>query len=133
MSASVIFVVGARYLFNSAPAWGEELPRILLIWGSFLGAVVAARNGSHLRAGLLPMLIGNPRLLKNIERLTVCLSILACFVLVYASFDLVQRTARNSLPALHVSVGWVYAAGMVGFAALALVLIFSLVPRKEEP
>src|SRR5438552_17335021 len=37
-----------RYLFNSGIATSEELSRWLLVWLTFLGAVVAMREHAHL-------------------------------------------------------------------------------------
>ena len=45
---SVTVQVIARYFFNLAFDWGEELPIFLFLWVSFLAAAIAYRDGSHL-------------------------------------------------------------------------------------
>jgi len=45
---SVTVQVIARYFFNLAFGWGEELPIFLFLWVSFLAAAIAYRDGSHL-------------------------------------------------------------------------------------
>ena len=51
LAAMVVLVftnVVLRYLFNSGIATSEELSRWLLVWLTFLGAIVAMREHAHL-------------------------------------------------------------------------------------
>src|SRR2546421_10556140 len=51
LTAMVVLVftnVVLRYLFNSGIATSEELSRWLLVWLTFLGAIVALRQHAHL-------------------------------------------------------------------------------------
>src|SRR5258705_11928762 len=51
LAAMVVLVftnVVLRYLFNSGIATSEELSRWLLVWLTFLGAIVALRQHAHL-------------------------------------------------------------------------------------
>lgn len=42
-----------RYFLNSAIAWSEEIARFMLIWLSFLGAVLAFMKNDHLSLDIL--------------------------------------------------------------------------------
>ncbi len=44
MLVIVLFQVLARYLFQSAPVWTEELARYCMVWGGFLGATAAFKG-----------------------------------------------------------------------------------------
>lgn len=51
LAAMVVLVftnVVLRYVFNSGIATSEELSRWLLVWLTFLGAIVALRQHAHL-------------------------------------------------------------------------------------
>src|SRR5215813_6895706 len=43
MTAIMMYVVTARYVFDRPPLWGEEVPRIIFIWMTFLFAGIAIR------------------------------------------------------------------------------------------
>lgn len=56
VSVSVFY----RYVLNDSLAWGDELPSMLLVWLTFLGAAVITRDNENLNfdgvVKLLPML-----------------------------------------------------------------------------
>jgi TRAP-type C4-dicarboxylate transport system permease small subunit len=41
--------VVARYFFNAAPVWSEEVPRVLFLWMTYVAIAVAVRRGQTLR------------------------------------------------------------------------------------
>jgi len=45
----VLYATFARYLFRAAPIWGEDLPRILFVWLTYLAAGVAIILGLNIR------------------------------------------------------------------------------------
>lgn len=53
ITALVLYATFARYLFAAAPIWGEDVPRVLFIWLTFLAAPVAILMGLNIRVGLL--------------------------------------------------------------------------------
>jgi TRAP-type C4-dicarboxylate transport system permease small subunit len=54
--------VFTRFVLNSASSWPEPLAVLLMIWLSFLSAVVCYREYLHIGVGVLPMaLSGTPR------------------------------------------------------------------------
>lgn len=132
MSLVVGYAVIARYVFGSAPSWGEELPRLLLIWSGLLGAVVAGRNDSHLTAGLFPILVRSPRLRAIVARVVAVGSVAIYATLAFAFLQFTARTINNKLPALQVSLAWLYTAGIVGFALLAFMVAANLVDGRER-
>ncbi len=131
MAAVVIYTVFQRYLLGRTPYWSEELPRLLLIWMAFLGAVAAAVHGGHLSAGLLPLLVRGERALRLLALVRLTLTVLFSIVMIKASFDLALLTSGQLTAALQISASWAYAACAVGFAGLAIVSISAMLTNKQ--
>jgi TRAP-type C4-dicarboxylate transport system permease small subunit len=130
MAAVVIYTVFQRYLLGRTPYWSEELPRLLLIWMAFLGAVAAAVHGGHLSAGLLPLVLRGERA-RFFAILRYALAAIFSFVMVKASFDLALLTSGQLTAALQISASWAYAACAVGFAGLAIVSVSAILTNKQ--
>jgi TRAP-type C4-dicarboxylate transport system permease small subunit len=130
MAAVVIYTVFQRYLLGRTPYWSEELPRLLLIWMAFLGAVAAAVHGGHLSAGLLPLVLRGERA-RFFAILRFALAAIFSFVMVKASFDLALLTSGQLTAALQISASWAYAACAVGFAGLAIVSVSAILTNKQ--
>jgi TRAP-type transport system small permease protein len=53
LTGVILYAVVARYFFNRAPIWSEEVPRVIFLWVSYLAAAVAVRRGQSLRITFL--------------------------------------------------------------------------------
>ncbi|MCC7425765.1 MAG: TRAP transporter small permease [Alphaproteobacteria bacterium] len=53
ITALILYATFARYLFRAAPLWGEDVPRLLFVWLTFIGAGAAISLGLNIRVGLL--------------------------------------------------------------------------------
>jgi len=91
---SVTVQVIARYFFNLAFDWGEELPIFLFLWVSFLAAAIAYRDGSHLSVDFIVALF--PKKVRfAIYYINLVLSL--GFVLILGYYEgLMTLAARNS-------------------------------------
>jgi TRAP-type C4-dicarboxylate transport system permease small subunit len=49
LTGVILYAVVARYFFNAAPAWSDEVPRVIFLWGTYVGIALAARRGQSLR------------------------------------------------------------------------------------
>ena len=49
----ILYAVVARYFFNAAPAWSDEVPRVLFLWGTYIGIALAARRDKSLKVTFL--------------------------------------------------------------------------------
>ncbi len=57
-TALVLFLnVVLRYLFKASTSWAEELIRYLMIWITFIGGSLCARQGAHIRMDFLMTLL----------------------------------------------------------------------------
>ena len=122
--AILILVFGnvvLRYGFNSGLLMSEELSRWLFVWLTFLGAIVALRERSHLGTDMVIRRLGRQARL-------VCLG-LAHVVMLYVTWLLLSGSltqARLNLdvdaPVSGIPVAVFYASGIV-FGVSALVLL----------
>ena len=132
MAAVVIYTVLQRYLLGRTPYWSEELPRLLLIWMAFLGAVAVAVHGGHLSAGLLPLMVSSERWRRLFAFLRLALTVLFSIVMIKASLDLSRLTSGQLTAALQISASWAYAACAVGFAGLAAASVTAILTNKNS-
>ena len=49
----ILYAVVARYFFNAAPAWSDEVPRVIFLWCTYLAIAVAVRRGQSLKVTFL--------------------------------------------------------------------------------
>jgi TRAP-type C4-dicarboxylate transport system permease small subunit len=49
LTGVILYAVVARYFFNAAPMWSEEVPRVLFLWVTYLAIAVAVKRGQSLR------------------------------------------------------------------------------------
>ena len=66
--------VVARNFFDSGLLWGDALVRVLVLWLTFVGAMVASRNDEHIRMDLLGRFLPLPwrRLSRRLSSLFTC-------------------------------------------------------------
>ena len=130
LAVMVVLVFGnvvLRYAFNSGIATSEELSRWLLVWLTFLGAIVALREHAHLGVDALV------RALPPLGRL-VCfvasyaLMLYADALLTLGSWKQTVITFADTAPASGISVGlFFYASGLVFGVSAAVILVYDLV------
>ena len=124
LAVMVVMVFGnvvLRYAFNSGIVVSEELSRWLFLWVTFLGAIVALKEGAHLGSDFLVSRL--PVLGKKI-----CL-VVGHLLMLYATWLLVSGSlaqARINLnveaPVTGASMAFVYGTGVV-FALFAMLLL----------
>ena len=130
LAAMVVLVftnVVLRYLFNSGIATSEELSRWLLVWLTFLGAIVALRQHAHLGVdSLIRALPPRGRLICFV--LSYVLMLYADSLLLIGSWKQAVLTYGDTAPASGISVGlFFYASGIVFGVSAAVILLYDLV------
>jgi TRAP-type C4-dicarboxylate transport system permease small subunit len=125
--------VFTRYVLNSAASWPEPLAILLMIWLSFLSAVVCYREHLHIAVGSLPnALSGVPKVVLGV---IIELSMLTTnlFLLWYGT-SLVQRTWNQSIAEFPImSVGASYLPVPIGGAITALFVIERMIRGNWFP
>jgi TRAP-type transport system small permease protein len=130
LAAMVVLVftnVVLRYVFNSGIATSEELSRWLLVWLTFLGAIVALREHAHL--GVDTLVRALPALGKRVCFIASYLLMLyADWLLTLGSWKQAVLTYGDTAPASGISVGlFFYSAGLVFGVSAAVILLLDLV------
>lgn len=129
LAVMVVLVFGnvvLRYGFNSGITFAEELSRWLMVWLTFLGAVVALRERGHLGVDTLILLL--PPLGKRLcFVVSYSLMLYADWLLLSGSWMQVLITAGDRAPATSLSVGLFYGAGLAFGASAGIILAYDLV------
>ncbi len=106
MIVSIFMVVEVitRYVFGD-PLFGlEELTLMSVMWLYMLGASMACRERSHLRAEMVQLFIKNQKVLYVIKALSTCIALVMAACIVYWSYDLVAwgLEKRQSTPVFEI-------------------------------
>src|ERR1700749_2744795 len=129
LAAMVVLVfpnVVMRYLFNSGIPTSEELSRWLLVWLTFLGAIVAMREHAHLGVDTLVRML--PAYGKRICFIVnYCLMLFADWLLLSGSWRQTLINIDDRAPATGLSMGIFYAVGVIFGASTAVILLYDLV------
>ena len=128
MAAMVIMVFGnvvLRYGFNSGITVSDEMSRYCFIWLTYIGAMVAMRDGAHLGVDTLI------RRLPSMGR-KVCFFInqslmLFCNVLFFmGTFQMHVLQQTNISPVVGISMIWVYGIGYVTASVMGVMNLHRL-------
>jgi TRAP-type transport system small permease protein len=130
LAVMVVLVFGnvvLRYVFNSGIATSEELSRWLLVWLTFLGAVVALREHAHLGVDTLIRALP-PRGRFLCFNASYLLMLYADWLLTLGSWKQAALTFGDSAPASGLSVGlFFYSSGLVFGVSAAVILVYDVV------
>jgi len=89
VSTFMVIEVMARYVFGE-PLFGlEELTLMSVMWLYMIGASMACRERSHLKAELVQLVVKGEASLKAIEVLTTLISLVMAVFITQWAFDLV--------------------------------------------
>jgi len=124
----VVMVFGnvvLRYAFNSGIAVSEELSRYFFVWLTFIGAVVAMHDGSHLG---MDTFVSKLSRRGKIACLALCQAmILLCSVmLVWGTWRQHEVNATTMAPVTGLSMIWVFGVGYLTGGAIAVHAVHKL-------
>lgn len=118
----------ARYVFKTPLVWSDELASILFMWLAMLGAVVAFRNGNHMRMTAFSARVGPPwGALLEAFALIAPFTFLVLALPSAADYAYEERLIRT--PALDLPNVWRAAAMPVGLGLMALGAVLRLIIR----
>jgi TRAP-type C4-dicarboxylate transport system permease small subunit len=123
MVAMVIMVFGnvvLRYGFNSGIDVSDELSRYCFIWLTYLGAMIAMREGGHLGVDTLVKhlpLLGK----KACLFLSECLMLFCNGLFFLGTWKMHELQVTNQSPVLGLSMIWVYGIGYVVSVVMGLI------------
>ncbi len=125
----IVYVVVCRYAFSFTPRWSEEIPRLLLVWVTFIGAISAFIRNTHLCAGLTDLLVSPGRVRSLLGSLARVASFLFLIVVIWSGWKMTVLTWSHETTVLSWPAGLVYLALPVT-AVLALIAVFAQGLRK---
>ena len=113
--AMVLMVFGnvvARYAFNTGITISEEMSRYCFIWLTYIGAMVAMREGTHL--GINTLLKVLPVAAKKVCFFVseVLMFIINCMFL-WGTYQMHDLQVTNVSPVVGISMIWIYGIGYV--------------------
>src|SRR5512133_1808425 len=115
MVAMVIMVFGnvvLRYGFNSGIDVSDELSRYCFIWLTYIGAMVAMREGGHLGMDTLVKVLplGGKKLCFFLSEL---LMLVCNAMFLWGTYQMHELQVTNISPVVGFSMIWVYGIGYV--------------------
>ena len=108
-----------RLFFESGIVWADPLLRHLVLWTAMLGAMTAAREDKHLAIDAISHYL-KPRVQGASRLVTHLLAAIACGVLAWLSWDLIQLERGDAARAFGAVPAWVGETIMpIAFAVMA--------------
>ncbi|MCA0941849.1 TRAP transporter small permease [Salipiger pacificus] len=123
LAALVAWVVLSRYALGQTPRWSEELPRLILVWITFIGIISGFLRNSHFRAGILEMLLpdGAPR--RVLLALAWLASAAFLVILVVTGWKITLFTWHHQTTAMSLPGGLFYLCLPIGAGLSVLALL----------
>jgi len=124
----VVMVFGnvvLRYGFNSGITVSEEMSRFVFMWLTFIGAIVAMRDGSHLGVDTLVS-----RLSRTGKKICLAISemlmLFCCGVFFWGTWQQHEVNATNIAPVTGLNMIWVYGIGYVTSIGIGIIILHKL-------
>jgi TRAP-type C4-dicarboxylate transport system permease small subunit len=111
--AMVLMVFGnvvLRYVFNSGIVVSEELSRFCFVWLTFIGAIVAVRDGAHLAMDNVVARLGRRGKLVCLAA-SETLIVVCCVVLFWGTLRQHEINATTMAPVTGLSMIWLFGLG----------------------
>lgn len=120
-----------RFFLGHAITWVDGTSRYMLIWSTFLGATIAAKEAGHIQLTfILDMLHGKGRIIGDCI-VSLLFMILAAAV-VKAGISVVELVMPQKSDTLPISVAWIYAAIPVCEAVIFFHLFVDILNKGKE-
>jgi len=116
---TVFLQVVARYVFNSPPAWSEELARYCQVWMVLLTSSICIRKGSHLAVDYLTHHL-NDRFKRWLGIFSHTLIILYLSAVLYYGFVLVKVGQFQYSPAMEISMTFMYLVFPIAYSMMLI-------------
>lgn len=105
MIALAAYQVAARNLFDTGLLWGDGLVRVLVLWITLLGAMVASRGDEHIRMDLLSRFLDR-RWNRLLRRVTSAFTSLVCGIFAYHAGRFVMLDYQDGVVAFGSVPAW---------------------------
>ncbi len=129
LTLMVFMVLGnviLRYTMNSGIDISEELSRYLFVWLTFIGAVVAFREGAHLGVDSLVAKLSRTGKMVCLV-LSDLLMLVCCAVFFWGTWQQAGINLTNKATISGISMLWVYGVGFFTSTSIAVMIVAKLV------
>ena len=133
---SMVLLAGTQILlrnvFDSGIAWGDPTLRVMVLWVALLGAMVATRNGNHIRIDILTHILSG-KYHHIAHRLTDLFACIVCALLAWHGGRFVVFEWEDGSLLFGSVPAWICEIIIpVGFAVMALRFLLGATPAAEE-
>jgi C4-dicarboxylate transporter DctQ subunit len=114
------YQVLARNFFDTGILWGDSLVRVLVLWVTLLGAMVASRDDSHIRMDVLSQFLSDSgrAVLRRFGSAFTCI---ICAIFTWYSFEFVRMDYEAGIMAFaKIPAWWCEAIMPVGAGIMCL-------------
>jgi len=101
----VLYSVATRYLFNNPPIWGEDVPKLLFVWLSFIGGALAYMLGYNIRMMTLVERFPKPFAIA-VELVMRAITIAMLATIIWYSFPILELSASKTVLSTGLSEVW---------------------------
>ena len=109
----VLYSVATRYLFNNPPIWGEDVPKLLFVWLSFIGGALAYMLGYNIR--MMSLVERFPkRFAIAVELVMRAITVAMMATIIWYSFPILELSASKTVLSTGLSEIWTYLPLMIG-------------------
>jgi TRAP-type C4-dicarboxylate transport system permease small subunit len=108
-----------RYVFSSPLFFAEEMSILGMIWMTFLAGAILVRQDKNVVITVFADLF-RPSVQRAIRIFADCMSLLMIAIMLYLSWELVDKLALTTTPALRFSEAWFAWSMVAGFAVMLL-------------
>ena len=128
LAAMLVMVFGnvvLRYGFNSGITMSEEVSRMLFVWLTFIGAVVAMKDHAHLGMDSLVRKLP-PAGKKFCAIASIVLMLWANWLFFDGSLAQIEITSQTQAPVTGIPMSILYWPGVIASVLMSLLLLLSL-------
>jgi TRAP-type C4-dicarboxylate transport system permease small subunit len=110
----------SRYIFDYSPVWGDELPRYMMVWITFIGMAHCVRKGAHVSMDMIFEKL-SIKVKKKAYLFILVVSFAFSLLLAYKGWGLSQKvfTLNQKSVALEIPMGYIYLAIPIGALLMA--------------
>ena len=131
------FQIVARNVFDSGLYWGDPLLRVLVLWLAMIGAMLARREGGHIKIDVLNHYLPAAGQ-RAVTRASSALSAIVCFIAAWYGFLFVADERQyGDIAFANVPVWWCESIIPLGLGIIGLRFLIQVwsppVPREAQP
>jgi TRAP-type C4-dicarboxylate transport system permease small subunit len=133
MTVLYFIQIAARYLFNTGISWSEELVVFLMVWLTYLGATVLAKEDGHISMTILEDVF--PASKKFLNFLKYVAMIVYCALVSWFSVSALQVAKLQVSTAMQIPMNIIYLAiplSMILMILHILIRIYDLFRKGED-